>query len=368
VIVMTTIRRNDSMTTKTTLAAAALLAFSALLAGCGEKAPEVRPVGEDIACETAVVETRDLPVIVTAVGGVEPETRVHVSTRMMGWVSKLHVAEGDAVVEGQRLLTIDDADMKAKRAQVQAGIREAEAVVANAETMAGRFRNLYEAKAVSKSQLDDVETGLERARAGLAQAKAARAELNVHMGYLDIRSPMDGVVTRRMVDEGDMAAPGHPLLFVDSLDKMKIVARLGEKDVNSVSAGDMVTAHVTSLDRATFVVEVARLIPSANPGSRTYDIEMPVANDGRLRPGMFAKVDVTVGSRRGVVVPRAAIHERGQLTGLWTVDAENVAHLRWVRLGDETPDGVEVLTGFEGGETIVLTSAKPLAEGDRVVN
>jgi RND family efflux transporter MFP subunit len=357
------------MTTKTTVALSALLlAFAALVSGCGEKAPEVRPVGEDIACETAVIEAREMPVVVTAVGSVEPETRVHVSTRMMGWVNKLHVAEGDAVVKGQRLLTIDDEDMKAKRAQVEAGIREAEAVVANAETMAGRFRNLYEAKAVSKSQLDDVETGLERARAGLAQAKAARAELNVHMGYLDIKSPMDGVVTRRMVDEGDMAAPGHPLLFVDSLDKMKIVARLGEKDINSVSAGDMVTAKVTSLDRATFVVEVARLIPSANPGSRTYDIEMSVANDGRLRPGMFAKVDVTVGMRRGIVAPRSAIYERGQLKGLWTVDAENTVHLRWVRLGDPIGDGVEVLTGFHGGETIVLSSAKPLAEGDRVVN
>ncbi len=350
-----------------TAAAAAVLLLTTLLAGCAEKAPEVRPVGEDVACETVVAAERELPVLVTAVGSVEPETRVHVSTRMMGWVSELHVAEGDTVAEGQRLLTIDDEDMKAKRAQVEAGIREANAVVANAETMAARFRNLYEAKAVSKAQLDDVETGLERARAGLAQAKAARAELNVHLGYLDIKSPMAGVVTRRMVDVGDMAAPGYPLLFVDDLSTMKIVARLGEKDVNSVSAGDMVTAHVTSLDRATFEVEVARLIPSANPGSRTYDIEMSVANDGRLKPGMFARVDVPVGSRRGVVVPAGAVHERGQLTGVWIVDADGAAQLRWVRLGDAVDGGVEVLTGLEGGETIVVSSAKPLAEGDRVV-
>ena len=367
---MTTIRRNDSMTTKTTVAATAfVLLMAAMLAGCGgDKAPEARPAGEDIACVTATAEARDMPLTVTAVGSVEPDVRVQVSTRMMGWVSELHVAEGDVVTEGQRLLTIDDADMRAKRAQVEAGIREAEAVTANAETMAGRFRNLFAAKAVSKSQLDDVETGLERARAGLAQAQAARAELNVHMGYLDIRSPMAGVVTRRMVDVGDMASPGYPLLYVDSMDSMKIVAQLGEKDVNSVSEGDIVTAHVSSLDRASFEVEVARLIPSANPGSRTYDIEMPIPNDGRLRSGMFAKVDVPVGTRRGVVVPRTAIHVRGQLTGLWIVDAEKVAHLLWVRLGDTFGDDVEVLTGLDGGETIVLSSAKPLAEGDRVVN
>jgi HlyD family secretion protein len=188
------------------------------------------------------------------------------------------------------------------------------------------------------------------------------------MAYLDIRSPMDGVVTRRMVDVGDMAAPGHPLLFVDQLDRMKIVARLGEKHVNSVTAGDMVTVNVTSLDHATFKVEVARLISAANPGSRTYDIEMLVENDGRLRPGMFARVDVTTGNRRGIVIPRSAVHERGQLTGVWIVDANSVAQLRWVRLGDEVDGGVEVISGLDGTETLVTSSTKPLAEGDKVVN
>ena len=366
VIAMQNNRRIPTMNAKLSLAAALLLVLA--VTGCSEKAPEVRPVGESVRGVTARVQLRELPVISSAVASVEPETRVHLSTRMMGWVSVLHAAEGDTVQKGQKLLTIDDADMRAKRAQVEAGIREAEAVVANAERMAARFRNLYEAKAVSKAQLEDVETGLERAQAGLAQARAARSELNVHLGYLDLKAPMDGVVTRRMVDVGDMAAPGHPLLFLDKLDRMKIVASLGEKDINAVRAGDTVTAHVTSLDRATFQVEVARLINSANPGSRTYDLEMYVENDGRLRPGMFARVDVPVGTRRGVVVPEAAVHRRGQLTGVWIVDAAGAAHLRWVRLGDPVAGGVEVISGLDGTETVVTSSEQPLAEGDKVVS
>jgi len=347
---------------------AAIAVMIAGLAGCGKKGAEIRPVGEEIRGVTVTVDAVDLPVAVSATGSVEPEVRVHVSTRMMGWVSALHVSEGDEVVKGQRLLTIDDQDMKAKRAQVEAGIREAEAVVANAETMAARFENLYQAKAVSKSQLDDVTTGLERARAGLAKAKAARTEVDVHLGYLDIKASSDGVVTRRMVEVGDMAAPGHPLLFIDRLDRMKIVAQLGEKDVNSVRAGDMAHVDVSSLDNATFVVEVARVIPSANPGSRTYDVEMYVDNaDRRLRPGLFARVGFTVGERRGILVPRAALVERGQLTGVFTVDAASVTHLRWIRLGDTFGDKVEVISGLDGGETVVLSSDKPLAEGDKVL-
>lgn len=356
------------MSKSKTLAVAAVVLLSAALAGCGKKAPEARHAGQDVRGATARVQVRELPVLVQAVGSVEPETRVMVSTRMMGWVSALHVAEGDTVRKGQKLLTIDDEDMRAKRDQVEAGIREAEAVVANAERMAARFRNLYEAEAVSKSRLDDVETGLERARSGLARAEASRAELNVHLGYLALTAPMDGVITRRLVEQGDMAAPGRPLLFLDKLDRMKIIAGLGEKNVNAVAVGDTVTAHVSSLDRALYRVEVARIIGAANPGSRTYDIEMSVANDGRLRPGMFARVDVPVGTRRGVVVPENAVHRRGQLTGVWIVEADGAVTLRWVRLGDPVAGGVEVLTGLDGTETVVTSSEKPLAEGDKVVS
>ena len=366
--IATSSKRRVPLSTKTFTARAVLiLSLSALISGCGEKAPEVRPVGEEIRGVTAVVETVDIPVIVMATGSVEPDVRVSVSTRMMGWVSALHVTEGDVVEKGQRLLSIDAADMRAKKAQVEAGIREAVAMVANAEKTTDRFQNLYEAKAVSKQQLDDVLTGLERARAGLAQAQAARAEIKGHMEYLEIRSPMAGVITRHMVDVGDMASPGHPLLFVDKLDRMKIVAHLGEKYVDAVIAGDLVTVNVTSLDHATYQVEVALLISSANPGSRTYDIEMYVENDPRLRPGMFAKVSIPIGTRRGVVVPDEAIHRRGQLTGVWLLDEQNEVHLRWLRLGNRIEGGFQVVSGLAGGEILVLSSEKPLAEGDKVV-
>ena len=355
-------------TTRPLAALALAVAIATLAAGCGKSVPEIRIQGEEVRCTTATAAVTDLPVLVSVPAAVEPEQRVKVATRMMGWVRELHAREGDTVRAGQLLISIDDQDMRAKRAQVEAGIAEAEAVVANAEKTAERFRNLYAQNSVSKQQLDDVLTGLERAKAGLAKAKAAREEIEVHLGYLDIVSPIDGIVSRRMVEEGDMAAPGHPLLFVDRTDRMKIVARLGEKDVDRVAAGDSVTLRVTSLDGAVYRTVVTRVIPSANPGSHTYDVEMYVDNpDGRLRPGMYARAEFTVGSRRGVVVPPAAIRRRGQLTGVFTVDDENTAHLHWVRLGETFPAGVEVLSGLAGGETVVVSSEKPLIQGDKVV-
>jgi RND family efflux transporter MFP subunit len=356
-------RRKESM--KKLIYTLLLVAIFALT-GCGEKAPEVRPVGQEVSCTVTAVTTSELPKVVTATASVEPEVRVTVSTRMMGWVKELHVTEGDIVAKGDALVTIDDSDMKAKQAQVEAGISEATAMVKNAQKMADRFESLFAEKSVSRAQYDDVLTGLERAKAGLNKAKAARQEIQVHLSYLEIKAPSSGTITRRMVDVGDMANPGHPLFYIDQIDRMKIVARLGEKDVNSVKAGDSVTAEISSLETS-YEIEVARIIPTSNPGSRTYDVEMYIENNGTVLPGMFAKVAFPIGSRNCVVIPEDAVVVRGQLRGVFIVDANGLAQLRWVRLGDKHNNNIEVISGLSGNETIVLSSAKTLAEGDKVV-
>ena len=306
---------------------------------------------------------------VTATGSLQAGTTVMVSTRMMGWVREVHVTEGQKVTRGDALVSIDDSDLLAKKAQAEAGIAEASAVLANAQKMAERFENLYAEKSVSKQQLDDVLTGRDRAAAGVKMAKAGLAEVKVHLSYLDITAPVDGIVTRKMIETGNMANPGLPLINMESAGDMKVVAHLGEKDVSAVALGTLVNVEVTSLSGATFAVPLTKVVPTANPGSRTYDIEAALDTaDPRLKSGMFARVTVPTGSREAVLVPAAAVYKRGQLTGVWIVAADKTAHLRWVRLGHPVGDDYEVLAGLDGNESIVLNSATPLTEGDRVVN
>jgi membrane fusion protein (multidrug efflux system) len=154
---------------------------------------------------------------------------------------------------------------------------------------------------------------------------------------------------------------------------MKVVAHLGEKDVSAVAVGTPVQVAVTSLSDARFDVALTKVVLTANPGSRTYDIEAALDTaDPRLKSGMFARVTVPVGTREAVLVPAASVHRRGQLTGVWTVARDGTVHLRWVRLGHEqlgtSGTEVEVLAGLDGTETVVLDTQQPLAEGDRVVN
>jgi len=338
------------------------------LAGCGSGGDAAATGGKEVRAETARAARIAAPRVVTASGSLEAANSAMVSTRMMGWVKRVHVDAGQRVAKGDPLVSIDDTDLRAKKAQAEAGIAEAKAVLANAETMVGRFERLYAEDSVSKAQLDEVTTGRDRAAAGLEMAKAALREVNVHLGYLDIVAPTDGLVARRMVDPGDMANPGMPLITLEKTEHMKVVAHVGERDVAVVTAGDSVTIDVSSLPGAVYTAAVDRVVPTANPGSRTYDVEAHIDNpDGRLKSGMFARMSIPVGTRSAVVVPEPAVIRRGQLTGVWVVGDQGRASLRWVRLGRAVGDQVEVLSGLEGDETVVVSATVPLAEGDKVV-
>lgn len=357
-------------TKTTTRGAAALLGLVLLAAaaGCGSEQADRPPTGREVAVETAEARLTVVPHTITATGSLAAERSVMVSTRMMGWVKRIHVEEGRTVAAGDPLLSIDDTDLQAKRAQAEAGIAEARAVLANAEKTAARFERLYAEKSVSRAQLDDVLTGRDRAAAGVRMAEAGLREIDVHLSYLDIAAPAAGVVARKMVEEGDMANPGQPLVVLEQTGSMKAVAHVGEKDVSRIAVGDPVTVDVSSLDGAVFDAALTKLIPTANPGSRTYDVEALLENaDGRLRSGMFARMELTVGEREAVLAPLAAVVRRGQLTGAWIVAGDGIVRLRWLRLGREFGDRVEIISGLTGGETLVTSSATPLVEGDKVV-
>ena len=343
---------------------AAMLLVSLALTGCGGGDEPATYEPKTVAVELATAARTTVPRTVLATGTIEAENSVEVSTRLMGHVREVLVDEGDVVEAGQCLVRIDETDILARKRQAEAGIAEARAVLENAETNLARFQRLYAENSVSKAQLDEVRTGRDRAAAGLEQASAMLQQVEVQLEYLRIKAPTDGTVTRRMVDPGDMASPGMPLIMLEQRGNMKVRAGLAEKDVDLVDVGSEVRVKVTSLEKTVYTV-----VPAANPGSRTYDIEAYLPNEaGRLKSGMFARVEVPIGSREAVLVPREAVHERGQLNGVWVVDENQTAHLRWIRTGRQIGDEIEVLSGLKGGETVVLRAELPLVEGDKVVS
>ena len=361
----------SSITSRGAHLAAAVLTLGLLLAatGCGGGDEPARYEPKNVRADLVSAVRTTVPRTVLATGELEAENSVEVSTRMMGQVREVLVREGATVVAGQCLVRIDDTDVVARQRQAEAAIAEAQAVLDNAETNLSRFERLFAESSASRAQLDDARTGRDRARATVERVRASRAEVDVQLGYLRIKAPTPGTVTRRLVDPGDMASPGQPLVMLEQTGIMKVRAGIGERDIDLIDVGAEVRIKVTSLDQTVYTVPVARVIPSANPISRTFDLEAYIPNaDGRLRTGMFARVEVAVGSREAVLIPAEAVHTRGQLTGVWVVDETATAHLRWIRVGRTFGDEIEVVSGLQGDESLVLRADLPLVEGDKVVD
>jgi RND family efflux transporter MFP subunit len=332
------------------------LAGSAALAACGkepearatEKAPET---GEVFVARDSLVDA-----ILTASGVAEPLQQATLSTRLMGTVTGVTVREGERVAKGQVLARIDASEIDAKRGQVTAGVQGAEAMYQDARTQAERIRGLYRDSAATRAQLDAVEAGLARAEAGLAQAKAAARELEAVGGYAAVEAPFAGIVTRRYVDPGAFAAPGAPLVAVQDASQLRIRATVSPDAAQSVKRGDRLEATV---EGRAVVATVEGVVPAA--AGSVYTLNALVDNrDGRFLGGSAATLRVPAGRRHAVLVPASAIVREGDLTGV-RVKQGSTSDLRWVRLGDDRGDLVEVLSGLSDGDQVVLR----VTEGNR---
>ncbi len=317
----------------------------------GEPAHDAEQAGETVAALGSDWTVRDTLIASTfeASGVARPIADATLSTKLMGQVVEVSVREGDRVAQGTPLIWIDASDLAARRAQVEASIREAAAVVAQAETQAGRMRALYDQDAAPKVQLDAAETGLERARARLATARAAAAEVDATARYAVIRAPFPGLVTSRMVDPGDFAAPGAPMISVLDSRRLRITATAAPDAVSGIRRGDTVQARI---EGRTAVAVVEGVVPSA--AGNLYTVNAIVQNDGdQFLSGSAATLELPQGTRAAILVPDAALVRQGDLNGVRVRTAEG-STLRWIRVSGARDGMVEVLAGLQAGDVIVV--------------
>lgn len=323
--------------------------------------------------EAQTVRLDQVPVTVTAVGTTEPVARATPGTRLMGRVARVAVSEGDRVGKGDVLVRIASQDLTARRGQAESALREARAVLANAETSVERMRSLYAQNAIPKQQLDEAETGYERAKAAVSQAQSALKEVDANLDYSSVSSPLKGVVVRKFVQEGDMAAPGAPLFTVEQQDTMKVTVEVSEGDLAYVHVDRPVMVEIESLKgslaggrRPEWEGMVDAVVPSASPGSRTFEVKVVLPNpEGAVRSGMFARVRFQKDERPGILVPTTALIREGQLDGVYVVSGGR-AHLRWIRLGKRFGDRTEVIAGLEPGASVAVTGLSDLSDQRRV--
>lgn len=264
-----------------------------------------------------------------------------------GRIQKINVEVGDFVGKGQVLAEMDRVQLD------QAKLR-----LSNAETELGRLKQLYE-------------------QGGLAQSDYEAAELNFQVSKSTydnllentiLRSPISGVVSARNYDRGDMFGMAAPIFTVQQITPVKILVGISEGDYTKVKKGDNVTLTVDALPGRTFSGSIKRIYPTIDPMTHTVNIEVNVPNQNReLRPGMYAKVNVTFGHSSSIVVPDAAV-VRLQGSGQRNVFVvENgVAVQREVTLGRHFDSQYEILSGLEVGEQVVVKGGSALRNGAAV--
>lgn len=345
-----------------------LLISILLLAGCGGEqlhgTREDRP-GRDV--DLAVAAPDAVAVLVRVPGTVEPWVRTSPGTKLLGRVAVVAVREGDRVREGGLLARLEDADLKAAVEQAEAAVAMAEAGRENAHAQHARMVELHRRGSVTDKNLEDATAGIRVADAALQQARAALSGARVNLGYAEIRSPISGWVVARRTEVGDMAAPGVPLFTLEDLSRVKVVLQVPESDVVGLQAGMPATVEVDVLERE-LPATIHRVVPAGDPTSRTYEVQLVLDNpDGDLKSGMFARGRFRTGTRDALRVPRTAVVRRGQLDGLFVVDEEGAARLRWVRLGRTEGDRVLVLSGLQEGERYVVDPPADLLDDTPVV-
>jgi RND family efflux transporter MFP subunit len=346
---------------------AGIVAIAAVISvGCERQTATSAGESAPVTVDVATAAEKMAPNFVTVTGVVEPIVRVSPASKIMGRVDKTLVNEGDHVRTGQKLAVLDSRDLDAARGQADAAVRMAEANLQNAEAMHRRMVVLHERGSATDKNLEDATTGLSLGEAGVDQAKANLTAAKVMLSYAEIKSPVAGFVTAKRVVAGDMAAPGAPLFTIEDISRVKISVQVPESDFVGLEKGQAASAHIDVLGQD-FSAKVDRIVPTGDSMSRTFEIQLLLDNpDGRIKPGMFARARFARGTRPGLTVPLAAVVSRGELRGLFVVEADNRARLRWVRLGREQDGQVDVISGLAPGERFIPAPPPGLMDGAAV--
>lgn len=331
------------MKTLTLLTAAAV---TVVAAACGDPAEQSTPDATPL--PPAFTVTADtVATTVATEGTVQARHRAEISTRMMARVADVPVEIGTLVRAGQTLIRLGMDDIAANRAKAEAAVTVATAARDEAARMAVRMDTLHAEDVVSRVQRDQARLGLTQAESQLAMAEATLREVETAAGYARIPAPFDGVVVARRVDPGDLAAPGMPLLVVESGGAREVVLTVSPE----LAAGlrDGATVEVTTRDGRRTDGVIRAVAGGADPETRTVEVRVAVPADWPT--GVSATALIPAGMRRAVTIPAGAVVRRGQLTGVRVVAGDAVT-LRWVRLGRAVGDRIEVLSGLEAGEQI----------------
>jgi RND family efflux transporter MFP subunit len=332
---------------------------------CGGHEPPPGAPETSLTAPLGRAELLEIPRRVELFGTVEAERVSVVSTRVMAMVTAVHVQSGDWVETGELLLEIDPQAAQGQVSQAQGALAQAQAALALAQRNYERFQSLAATAAASELELDMARMQYEQAEGAVEQARGAVEAATSVAADSRVTAPFRGRVVERQVEVGDLAAPGRPLLRIESTAARRLALEVPETTVAeaALQPGDPVQVAIDSRsDLGVLEGQVVEMTPGADPRSHTFQVKvaLPVPD---LATGAAARAWVPTGQREAVVVPETAVLRQGGMHLVVVRDPEGRASSRVVTLGERLgEDRVEILSGLGGGEVVLLelTAVPPL--------
>jgi RND family efflux transporter MFP subunit len=333
--------------------------------GCGKHEPEQASIDHaPLTVKATAVERISSARPIEIRGTVQPAREAFVSSRAMGPVVAIRVKAGDRVAKGQALLEIQPEASEGQLAQANGALAQARAVLALTERNWRRYEALHAESAASDLELDMAKMEYERAQGAVEQAEGAvRAATSVAQESV-VRSPFRARVVDTLVEVGDLAAPGRPLVRVESSEAQDFWLVVREADIQRFELGQAVSVVLDARPELGKLSGTVREIsPSADPATHTFSVKVALPG-ATVASGLSGRAAIEGTATHRLVVPTSAVHRRGGLELVIVRASDGTARTRAVTTGRHLEgDRIEILSGLDDGELVAVDATGPVSDG-----
>jgi RND family efflux transporter MFP subunit len=323
------------------------------------KVPAVAPAaqGEASNISGSIVKAHfiSLPLYESAVGSIRSVHETTIASKLLARVVEVNLKAGQSVHEGEVLVRLDDTDLRAKLQQAKAAVTAAEATHNQAVTDERRYALLRKGNTVSQQEYEKMATAAASSGAELLRTQEAVKEMQATLDWATIRSPVDGIVTDKKIDVGDMVTSGQVLLMLFDPKRMQLVASVRESLAYKLQVGQKIGVKVDVLKKLCSGT-VSEIVPEAQSVSCSLQVKVTGPCPPGVYPGMFGRIMIPLQEEQVLVIPRQAVRNVGQLE-LVDVVQNGRPEMRAIRTGRQIEDDVEVLSGLSDGEEVILPPA-----------
>ncbi len=333
---------------------------------------------------TAQVENREITHMYEAIGTIRPLTESVIESQVSAQVVKVLCVPGAPVKKGKLLVQLDDRRLSTQLKQAKEGLSlaknnlkqtyksmdEAKAGLDQANSAYQRAQKLFKSGIIpsqkleidksaylqAKARLEKTQEGEQSAKASIRNAEEVIKEAQIALDYSKITSPADGVVVQRLIDPGDIAVPGKPLLVIQTSGSLRLEANVREGLISRVALGNDYQVNITTLNKLV-PSKIEEIVPYADPDTRTFMVKASLPDTPGIYPGMFGRLLIPVETAQTLLIPQQAIRTVGQLE-LVLVKNEGASKDKdswqrvYIKTGKKIENDIEVLSGLSGNETI----------------